>query len=179
MDDKKVSGALSLIDELRSDAKLGKSKHFNASRRKLQWHNTLGIPVIVINVFIGTVIVALMSGDASNTPLSIVSAILAFLAACLSALQTFFNFQRAAEGHSAIGNRYLNISRQCKKVIRKNQDIPFGPEKIWKKAGSIQERYLSINEAAEAFPTNDRDLKKAKSVVEVTPFKIDASSNKQ
>ncbi|WP_444927177.1 SLATT domain-containing protein [Microbulbifer sp. TRSA002] len=170
MKDRSTDGAINLIDELRTDAKLGKSKHFNASRRKICWHNWIGIPVIVINVFVGTVIVALLSDGDGDKRLAIASAILAFIAASLSAMQTFFNFHKAAEGHSSVGNRYLKISRNCKKLLRKHQDIPFPPENLWHEVEAIQSEYLEINIEAEAFPTNDGDLKRAREAQEITPF---------
>ncbi|WP_255991630.1 SLATT domain-containing protein [Chitinolyticbacter albus] len=173
MENKQLNGAISLFDELRTDAKLGKSKHFNASRRKMGLHNWVGIPVVLINVFIGTVIVALLSDGAANKWVSIGSAILAFAAASLSALQTFFNFHKAAEGHSSVGNRYLGISRQCKKIIRKHEDIPYSAEDLWKEAEIIQSKYLAINTEAEAFPTNDNDLNKARTALEITPFVLE------
>ena len=94
----------------------------------------------------------------------------AYLAASLSASQTFFNYHKAAEGHSSIGNRYLKISRECKALLRKHQDIPYAPEELWKEVKKIQNEYLDINTEAEAFPTSDKDLLKATSASEVTPF---------
>ncbi len=135
MTEQSTDGAIELIDELRIDAKLGKGKHFNASRRKISFHNWIGIPVIVINVLIGTVIVSLLSDENKN--LAILSAILAFLAASLSALQTFFNFHKSAEGHSSVGNRYLKISRNCKKLLRKHQDMPFSSDILWAEVEEI------------------------------------------
>lgn len=176
MTEQSTSGAIKLIDELRTDAKIGKSKHFNASRRKIGLHNWVGIPVIVINVFIGTVIVALLSDE--NKSLAIFSAVLAFIAASLSALQTFFNFHKAAEGHGSVGNRYLKISRHCKKLLRKHQDIPFSSEALWAEVEAIQNEYLEINIEAEAFPTTDKDLKNAKEAKEITPFVLNSDKTK-
>jgi hypothetical protein len=165
-----VNGALSLIDELRNDARIGKNKHFNASRRKIGKHNWLGIPVVLINVALGTIIVSLLSDGNEKSAVVIVSTIFAYIAASLSALQTFFNYHKAAEGHSSIGNRYLKISRECKALLRKHQDIPYVPEELWKEVKKIQDEYLDINTEAEAFPTSDKDLLKATSASEVTPF---------
>jgi len=174
-----VNGALHLIEELRADSKLGKNKHFNASRRKITFHNSLGIPVVIINVALGTIIVSLLSSGNENSPVVIISTIMAFAAAALSALQTFFNFHKVAEGHSAIGNRYLKISRDCKSLLRKNQDIPYSANDLWAEVDRIQKEYLEINYEAEAFPTSDTDLKKAKSASEVTPFESQVPSEAQ
>ena len=172
MTNRSPDGAIQLIDELRTDAKLGKGKHFNASRRKINLHNWVGIPVILINVFIGTVIISLLLDGNENKNFAILSTILAFTAASLSTMQTFFNFHKAAEGHSSVGNRYLKISRNCKKLLRKHQDIPFSPENLWLETETIQNEYLEINIEAEAFPTSNKDLQSASRAKEVTPFTL-------
>lgn len=98
MNTNNVNGALLLVEELRADSKIGKNKHFNASRRKITFHNLLGIPVVVINVALGTIIVSLLSSKNENSCIVIISTIMAFSAASLSAFQTFFNFHKMAEG---------------------------------------------------------------------------------
>ena len=118
MTEQSTDGAIKLIDELRTDAKIGKGKHFNASRRKISSHNRVGIPVVLINIFIGTVMIALLTNKTNNDFLALIAALLAFLAASLSGTQTFFNFHKVAEGHSSVGNRYLKISRNCKTLLR-------------------------------------------------------------
>ena len=170
MTEQSTDGAINLIDELRTDAKIGKDKHFNASRRKIRLHNWVGIPVVLINVFIGTVMIALLTNGNKNDNLAIFSALLAFLAASLSGMQTFFNFHKVAEGHSSVGNRYLKVSRNCKTLLRKHQDIPFTSDALWVEIEEIQEEYLEINIEAEAFPTTDKDLSNARAAKEVTPF---------
>lgn len=217
-------GALTAIDELRVDSKIGKSKHFNASDRKLFWHRFYGVPVIVANLFVGIVLVSLQgtktpvttepstvsaafvpgenSGDAklmgpatgsntssiptdagkkvtiaeqlpfsSNNFLGLFSIFLAFAAASLSAIQTFFNFHKSSEGHRAIGNRYVHISRQCKGLQQKNRDVPFSAEALWAEYDKLYAEYHQINTEAETFPTSSADLAKAKGAAEISPYK--------
>jgi hypothetical protein len=217
-------GALTAIDELRIDSKIGKSKHFNASDRKLFWHRFYGVPVIVANLFVGIVLVSLQGAKApsiapspraskvivpdenqgnsktlvqsigsqisdtptapsqkiiveqqlpwsSNNLLGLFSIFLAFAAASLSAIQTFFNFHKASEGHRAIGNRYVHISRQCKGLQQKHRDVPFSPESLWAEYEKLYAEYHQINTEAETFPTNSSDLKKAKGAAEISPYK--------
>ncbi|MCX4152651.1 MULTISPECIES: SLATT domain-containing protein [Paraburkholderia] len=155
-----VDGALAAIEELRIDSKLGKSKHFNASERKLRYHWLFGVPVIVANLLVGVVLVGFqkMSADprqaidgaalassaiAAKAPLAasyiggswitVASILLAFGAALFSAIQTLFNFHKSSEGHRSIGNRYVHVSRQCKELQQRHRDIPFTPEELWEK----------------------------------------------
>ncbi|SET70922.1 hypothetical protein SAMN05216326_1811 [Nitrosomonas marina] len=195
--EKSVSGGLAAIEELRIDSKIGKSKHFSASGRKILWHRVFGIPVILANLFMGIVLVNLQGIIAinnalpsenvgssailwssnsvlpflANEHLALVSIFLAFGAASLSGIQTFFNFHKAAEGHRSIGNRYVHVSRQCKALQQKHLDIPFTPEGIWIEYEKLYGEYNQINTEAESFPTNFSDLKKAKTASEISPYK--------
>jgi hypothetical protein len=194
-----TTGALSAIEELRVDSKIGKSKHFAASDRKLLWHRLCGVPVIVANLFVGIVLVSIQGTNTNPPPsasheqvttittkkeditkvapsgpsenLSLLSIFLAFGAASLSGVQTFFNFHKASEGHRAIGNRYVHVSRQCKALQQKHCDIPFSAEDIWSEYLKLYNEYHQINTEAEAFPTSPSDLKKAKGAPEISPYK--------
>ncbi|WP_122813765.1 SLATT domain-containing protein [Pseudomonas viridiflava] len=195
----KIVGALGALEELRVDSKIGKSKHFSASDRKMFWHRVFGIPVILANLFVGIVLVNLQSTNTfsvepnvrteitvphveanvanpkppllANESLALLSIFLAFGAASLSGIQTFFNFHKASEGHRSIGNRYVHISRQCKAFQQKHRDIPFSPEALWAEYEKLYVDYNQINTEAEAFTTSSADLRRAKSASEISPYK--------
>jgi hypothetical protein len=195
--------ALTLIDELRRDAKIGKDKHFCASERTLAWHRYVGIPSILVNLALAASLsiekgkdkerslteqelkqiefelkereqedtagpIALQESEVSFLPLYV---FLGFLAASLGGIQTFFNFQKRSEGHRGIGNRYLHVSRRCKRLLVMHHDLPFDGPALWKEYDEIYADYKQINTEAEAFPTNRRDLARAQKAVEVSPFK--------
>jgi len=106
----------------------------------------------------------------ANEYLSLLSIFLAFGAASLSGIQTFFNFHKAAEGHRAVANRYLHISRQCKTLQQKHRDLPFTPDVLWSDYEKLYGEYNQINIEAEAFPTSSSDLAKAKKAQEISPY---------
>lgn len=207
--DTKTEGALAAVEELRVDSKIGKSKHFNASDRKLFWHRICGVPVILANLFVGIVLVSLQGQGGSQSPaeikslapisspkqgsdpkleltsasrpadspqvfksqaVALLSILLAFGAASLSAVQTFFNFHKASEGHRAIGNRYTHVSRKCKAIQQRHRDIPYSSQEIWHEYNNLYDEYHQINTEAEAFPTNTKDLKQAKTVNRISPY---------
>lgn len=114
---------------------------------------------------------ALLPEGSGKKNIAILSTILAFVAASLSAMQTFFNFHKTAEGHSSVGNRYLNISRNCKKLLHKHQDLPFTPENYREKL-----RQPKMNIEAEAFPTSERYFKSAQKAHEVTLFILNSNT---
>ncbi|MBV7544292.1 SLATT domain-containing protein [Acidovorax sp. sic0104] len=101
---------------------------------------------------------AFLSSDA----LALLSVVLAFSAASLSGVQTFFNFYKSFEGHRAIGNRYTHLSRQCKALQQKHRDLSFDPKSLWEHYEKLIAEYNQINIDGEAFPTSASDLKKAR-----------------
>lgn len=110
---------------------------------------------------------AFLSSDA----LALLSVVLAFSAASLSGVQTFFNFYKSFEGHRAIGNRYTHLSRQCKALQQKHRDIPFQANALWERYEKLIVEYNQINIDGEAFPTSSSDLKKARSGPALSPYK--------
>ncbi|HSC81922.1 MAG TPA: SLATT domain-containing protein [Chitinolyticbacter sp.] len=178
-------GALAALEELRRDARICKGRHFAAADRKLILHRCCGVPVILANLFVGIVLVNLqggtMSADGGLDPagfiagsravdaLSLVSTLLAFCAASLSAVQTFFNFHKTAEGHRAIGNRYIDIARRAKALLQRQSDLPDAAAPLWDSYGTLYTEYRQINIEAEAFPTSRSDLKAALGAPELTP----------
>jgi hypothetical protein len=113
---------------------------------------------------------ALLSSDA----LALLSVVLAFTAASLSGVQTFFNFYKSFEGHRAIGNRYTHLSRQCKALQQRHHDIPFEPKALWEQHDKLLAEYNQINIDGEQFPTSGSDLKKARSGPQLSLYKAPA-----
>lgn len=109
---------------------------------------------------------AILSSDA----LALISVFLAFSAASLSGVQTFFNFYKSFEGHRAIGNRYTYLSRQCKALQQRHRDIPYNPAIIWQEYDKLLEDYNKINIDGESFPTSPRDFKTAQTTPKISPY---------
>ena len=85
-----TDGAMTALEALRQRAKLSKDRHFAAAERKAHYQTWIGLPVILINVFVGVVLVKyLQSGDPPFWASSMAVG-LAFFGASLSAIQTFF-----------------------------------------------------------------------------------------
>jgi hypothetical protein len=110
---------------------------------------------------------AFLSSDA----LALLSVVLAFSAASLSGVQTFFNFYKSFEGHRAIGNRYTHLSRQCKALQQKHRDLPFDAKTLWEHYEKLIAEYNQINIDGEAFPTSSSDLKKSRNGPVLSPYK--------
>jgi len=115
---------------------------------------------------------AFLSSDA----LALLSIVLAFSAASLSGVQTFFNFYKSFEGHRAIGNRYTHLSRQCKALQQKHRDMPFDPKILWEHYDNLIAEYNKINIDGEAFPTSSSDLKKSLNGPVLSPYQRPAGT---
>jgi hypothetical protein len=166
-----TSKAMKALEELRQDSKLCKDRHFAAAERKFSYHVWFGVPVVIANVFIGSVLVELLKKPNPETWITVTASLLSFLAASLSGVQTFLNFHKAAEGHRSVANKYLEISRKCKHLLLKQKDDPVPITDLWSKIEEITQAYSEVNITAEAFPTSDSDFKKAKAKImqSVTP----------
>lgn len=146
------------LEELRVDARMGKDKHFAAANRTKSLNVLFGLPVVLVNLLLGSLFfTALLVAEVRNT----VGPVLAFFAAALGAVHTFFNFHRSTEAHRAVGNRYIDVSRRCRTLIRGHQDGLIERGEVWDQLNELQETYSEINKEAEAFPTNSRDFRKA------------------
>jgi len=157
------AGAIKALTELHLDAKLSKHRHFAAADRKLRYHYLVGVPAIVVNVFVGTILAFFMKDPAAHSwpwvpPLS---SVFSFAAATLAALQTFFNFHKSAEGHRTAGNRYLEISRRSRGLVARHADVPFPADQLWKEHEKLLAHYLKVCQEAEAFATAPADFQMA------------------
>ena len=148
------------LKRIKTDALYGKKKHFNASDRVQKYHYTIGIPLVIINVITGSVLIYVLT-EGTNPWVKYIPVILAFTASFLGALQTFFNFPRKVEGHRRIGNRFLAVMKRCDRLQGYITDGIIDQIKFIEEIEAIAKNVESINQDAEAFPTNRKDYKDA------------------
>lgn len=151
------------IEKLRLDARFGKSKHFSAADRVRRYHYWLGLPVIAISIFLGSVF---FSEFLQAEFQKIIGAFLAFLSALLVALQTFLNPYEREKGHRSIGDRYLEISRNCRLLSAKLVDQLVTVEDACGQYEALLAAYNATNIEAQSFPVNKKDFKAAQKQAE-------------
>ena len=156
----KTPETLLALDKLRRNAHLGKHKHFSAADRSQRFHTYYGVPVVIINMLLGSVLFATLSIEITAY-MKWVGAILALIAAGFSGMQTFFNYQKTFEAHRRIGNQYLSIARNCERLIAEYIDNIIDLKGLSEEAKRINNDYSKINFDAEAFPTNSSDYREA------------------
>lgn len=150
---KETAGKLAKI---KVDALYGKKKHFNAADRKERYHYQIGIPLIIINVLTGSVLFYVLTDGTTNW-VRYVPLYLALIAALLSGFQTYLNLQQKVEGHRRIGNRYLAVMKKCDRLQAYIAGEAIMPHEVVSKIEAIASESESINQDAEAFPTNKGD----------------------
>lgn len=152
---------LKRIRQIRTDAILGKKKHYNAADRKQKYQTIVGLAVIVVNVVLGSALLVLIK---ESIPESIkwIGAFLALGAALLSAIQSYFGFPKAVQGHRSVAGRYLEVVKLCSNAIATNAEgAPLDPQ-LAKKLDTLTTSMAKIDSDAHSFPTNHADFQKAR-----------------
>jgi hypothetical protein len=167
--------AMQALQGLRTKCKLNKDRHFAAGERKTFYQTWVGLPVILINVFVGTVLVQFTSSGQPPQWASVSATALAFLAASLSSVQTFFNFGKMAEGHRTVANRYLRAMMLCENLLLRLSSEQISMAKAWEQIDILTQEYDEINVEAEAFPTSASDFKRATKRDSLVPFQLAAA----
>ncbi|MBW8326318.1 MAG: SLATT domain-containing protein [Prolixibacteraceae bacterium] len=156
--DEKAYNLLVQIQELQCDSKIGKSRHFIAADRKSKNSKVVGLVVVLINVLIGSTFIKLII---NNNYTTIFTSMLAFIAASLAAMQTFFNYSKDIENHRKIGNMYLEIARDADNLISKFNDKFIDKESCQNVFERLLAEYKKVNKEEEICPNSNKDYKKA------------------
>jgi hypothetical protein len=95
------------------------------------------------------------------TWLKVIAIFAAALATALSATQNYFDFHKVSIGHRNIANRYLEISKKCKRLLGQHEDLNVSPAELWNALKALDVEYDTLNRDAEGFPTAKPDYDKA------------------
>ena len=148
------------IQQLKVDALYGKKKHFNAADRKRGYRLWLNIPILVINAVLGSLLMTILE-ESSPDVFKWVAAILAILAAVLSAITIFLDLAKQVEGHRRVGNKYLAVAKQSQRLLAYEADGLVDNAEMVKRLEHLADSNNEANREAEAFHTNTSDFKKA------------------
>jgi len=149
-----------VIEKLRSNAHLGKHSHFEASKRGRHYHVWAGLPIVIINVLLGSLLFALLKENLPDWS-KWGGGFLSLAAAVLGAVQTFFNFKTEYEGHRSVANQYLAIARECERLLAIYCDGKYSLDDLSEKIAVLNDRYQKINAEAEKYPIKDEDYRVA------------------
>jgi hypothetical protein len=159
----KIPNTIDVIDKLRWNAHLGKHSHFFASKRGRHLHILYGVPIVLINFLLGSFLFTAL-GNELPKEIYWVGAMLAFIAAALGGVQTFFDFKKDYQGHRRIGNEYLSIAREAEGIIATYFDDLMELHQLTAEIASLNKRYSEINQMAEDFLVPDSAYRRALAV---------------
>jgi hypothetical protein len=148
---------LARVQELGRNCNLGKYRHFNAASRSRRLNDYLGVPVVVINIVLGSVFFIALSQELPAIA-KWSGGFLALTAALISGITTFFSFGKQFEGHRAIANKYVSLAGKCETAIARYRDGLVDLGGLDGLLQEFQERYSEISEEAKAFSTSTRDF---------------------
>ncbi|MFA0811823.1 SLATT domain-containing protein [Microbulbifer epialgicus] len=155
-----IPNTVEVLDKLRWNAHLCKHSHFRASMKGRNLHVLCGVPIVVVNLFLGSLFFSLINAELPDWT-KWTGAALALMAALLGGIQTFFNFKKNYEGHRQVGNEYLAIARECERLIALYFDRILDLEHLSNKVSELNTRYSEINQRAEEFIVSDKVYRQA------------------
>lgn len=156
----KDPAVLDRVEELSRNCNIGKYRHFNAATRAKRLNEYLGVPVVAINIILGSVFFIALSQELPDIA-KWSGGFLALAAALISGVSTFFNFGKQFEGHRAIANKYVSLAAKCETAIARYRDGLIALEGLDRLLQEYQERYSEVSEEAKAFSTSGKDFKVA------------------
>jgi hypothetical protein len=157
-----VPFTVEVLDKLRWNAHLGKHKHFEAGNRGRRHHVSFGIPVVLINIALGSVLFAFLGEDGLFPQWAKwAGAALTLLAAGLGAIQTFFNFEKQYMEHRSVGNEYLGIARECERLLALYFDGLLSLQNLSANIEMINTEYAKVNSRSEGLTVSSKEYEAA------------------
>ena len=135
--------------------------HFSASDRLRRLELSLGVPVVIITVVLGSVLVANLR-TALPEFVKWFGAILALIAAVLASVQTFFNPRTRHTTHKQIANRYVSLERRLELLLAGHSDGDVSVDQLSREAQSFVKEYDEINALTAECPTSRADYRQAR-----------------
>jgi ribosomal protein L14E/L6E/L27E len=148
------------LEKMRIDAMYGKKKHFNAADRKEKLYYRLKIPIIILDVIVGSSFLYLIIQ--ANTFMGYIPSFIGLIVSVLSSLIVFLNLPKTIEGQRKIANRYLAIMKKCDRVKIYISEKFISKNQIYDKLEEIAHETDIINKDAEQYSTNAKDYQRAK-----------------
>lgn len=152
-----IESVLNLLKKNHRRAMISKTQHFHAADRFRNISNMFNVPIIIINVALGSVFFYAITNDIPDLA-KWLSASLALTAALLSGIRQFYNFESKVEAHRNIANQYLSIRDLCERYLAIYEDDNID---LITCLDNIQKRIDSIRHKEENYPTDQSDYKKA------------------
>jgi len=149
------------MQKLLRDSQVTRSAHFIAKQRKKRKSQIIGVCVIVLNILIGSGLIE-TALSSKPTAITITIKLLAFLAAALAGIQSFFNFQKAIECHIKSGGIYSSINHRLGIVVAEYKEEPGNRAGLITVFKGLNDEFLAANDNATVCIPSDGDFDKAR-----------------
>lgn len=149
------------LRHMRTDAVLGKKKHYNAADRKRNYYKITSISQIVINAITGASLIPVVFGQ-GNKLAEISALILTIIATIMASVQKSQDFEKQAQGNSKVADMYLEIAKLINLTLCMIADGVLSDEAISTRAEELLKNIDSVNKLGSQFTTNDKDFQKAR-----------------
>lgn len=149
------------LRQIRTDAVLGKKKHYNAAKRKRNYYKITSISQIVINAITGASLIPVVFGQ-GNKVTEISALILTIIATIIASVQKSQDFEKQAQGNSRVADMYLEIAKRVSLTLCIIADGVLSDEDISMRAEELLKNTDGVNKLGSQFTTNDKDFQKAR-----------------
>lgn len=105
-----MENTIKVLDETISDCDFVATCHYVEAEWNKAQRLRYGVPSLVINIIVGSVLVADL-GKIVPDAMKWIGALLALASSFLVGIQTFYGFDEAERGHRQLGNRFNRTSR--------------------------------------------------------------------
>lgn len=144
---------LTLLRQWNNGIKIAQIAHSRAAAYYKVRGRMLGVPVTILTLVIGTSLFVSLT-SAKNERLLLVVGVISMLAAVLSGLQTFLNYDVLAIDHRAAANKYGQLRRRVDEITTFTQDS----EDLRKTVAAIRAAWEQIEEESPDVPQRFHDL---------------------
>jgi hypothetical protein len=105
-----MENTIKVLDETVSDCEFLTTCHYVEAEWNKAQRLRYGVPSLVINIIVGSVLVADL-GKIVPDAMKWIGALLALVSSFLVGIQTFYGFDKAERGHRQLGNKFNRVSR--------------------------------------------------------------------
>ncbi len=161
---------IELLDATVEDCDFVATCHYIQAERNKNRRIQLGLPALLLNVVIGSVLVADLGKTVPDT-LKWITAIIALVVSLLVAIQTFFKFDEDEKKHRQLGNDFNRISRRLARLKASWLDKSIPDTQLTTDFGSTMEEYETVCAENEKWPPSRAIAMKLKKSLKVQTSK--------
>ena len=138
-----MENTLQFVDKTAEQCDTLSTCHYILAEKKKFGRFLLGISALILNVLIGSVLVANLGGVIPDH-VKWIAAMIALLVSLLVALQTFFNFEEEEKKHRLMGNDFNRISRSLAHLRASWKDEAITKDGFGAAVDSVMEEYEKV-----------------------------------